>query len=136
MFNKKFLKEVINLQQKIENITFEYKEAEGNTETYDLTKVCMKPLDPLNANCSINSAWSYWQDNIALIDKTDDTTDAGRPLNYLDHFLDCVKNPSITPQGDSMGMGCLAKWGGPVNPYYVLGGFNPEGEAFFRKSCV
>ena len=29
-----------------------------------------------------------------------------------------------------MGMGCLAKWGGPVNPYYVLGGFIPEGEAF------
>ena len=130
MFNKKFLKEVINLQHKIENITFEYEETEGNTETYDLTKVCMKPLDPLNANCSINSAWSYWQDNISLIDVTDDTTDAGRPLNYLDHFLDCVKNPSITPQGDSMGMGCLAKWGGPVNPYYVLGGFIPEGEAF------
>ena len=24
----------------------------------------------------------------------------------------------------------MSKWGSPVNPYYVLGGFIPEGEAF------
>eukprot|EP00092_Neocalanus_flemingeri_P034693 GFUD01037748.1.p1 GENE.GFUD01037748.1~~GFUD01037748.1.p1 ORF type:complete len:796 (-),score=140.04 GFUD01037748.1:17-2356(-) len=32
-----------------------------------------------------------------------------------------------------MGMGCMSKWGGPVNPYYVLGGFIPEGEKFPQK---
>jgi Niemann-Pick C1 protein len=129
MFNKKFLEEVFSLQQKIENIKFNYSEVEGDIETYDLTKVCMKPLDPLNANCSINSALSYWQDNISNLNITIDSP-LDRKLNYLDHFLECVKNPSTTEQADNMGMGCLAKWGGPVNPYWVLGGFIPEGEAF------
>ena len=135
MFNKKFLKELLVLQKKIENITFDFTERDGNVSTgNDLTRVCNSPLSPLNKNCNINSVWAYWRDEADLMDVVVDKPigDSQLSFNYLDHFLDCSRNPSITPQGDPQGTetGCLAKWGGPVNPYYVLGGFIPEHSAF------
>ena len=38
IFNKKFLKEVLKLQQKIENLDFKYKESDGVEHTYKLNK--------------------------------------------------------------------------------------------------
>ena len=138
MFNKMFLKKVLELQKRIENITFTFDEtdAEGNvtTEVYDLTKVCNKPLNPFNANCNINSIWGYWNDNESFLDlEFESTQPINHTKNYLDHFLECSRNPTLTPQQDSNTeqiIGCVPKWGGVVNPYYVLGGFIPDGEAF------
>ena len=61
------------------------------------------------------------------------------PFNYLDHFLECTNNPTYTPQQDAhtnREIGCTPKWGGAVNPYYVLGGFIPEGSAFPKPQDV
>ena len=38
IFNKKFLKEVLKLQKKIENLEFQYKESDGVEHTYKLNK--------------------------------------------------------------------------------------------------
>ena len=142
MFNKQFLRDTLDLQKKIEAITFEYEEVDddGNTRTevYDLSKVCNKPLNPFNSNCNINSIWAYWNDTSEHLDVEHDMSqDPGSTLNvtlnYLDHFLECTKNPSMTKQQDAHTdqiVGCQPRWGGVVNPYYVLGGFIPEGEAF------
>ena len=139
MFNKTFLKKALELQQKIENITFEFEEldADGNATlvTHDLTAVCNRPLYPDNPHCNINSIWAYWHDEEDLLDEEFTTEIQGITItqNYLDHFLDCTKNPSTTPTQDSATeqiIGCMPKWGGVVNPYYVLGGFIPEGETF------
>ena len=137
MFQKKFLKKVLQLQKDIEKITFEFENEFGTgTELYDITAVCNKPLQPFNSNCNINSIWAYWHDQEELLDRVYNITaeQAGElPFNYLDHFLECSSNPTYTPQQDShteMEIGCTPKWGGAVNPYYVLGGFIPEGSAF------
>merc|ERR1739836_281925 len=103
MFNKMFLKKVLELQKRIENITFTFDEtdAEGNvtTEVYDLTKVCNKPLNPFNANCNINSIWGYWNDNESFLDlEFESTQPINHTKNYLDHFLECSRNPTLTPQ--------------------------------------
>jgi len=140
MFNQTFLLKALELQKRIEEITFDFEELDENgetyIETYNLTKVCNKPLAPFNSNCNINSIWAYWHDNITLFEKEynyDGIAGMEFTINYLDHFLDCVKNPSITKTQDShtnQEVGCQPKWGGAVNPYYVLGGFIPEGESF------
>ena len=132
MFNKKFLLEILKLQKDIEAIKFKHQES-----TMDLSDICFKPLEGVpgdvfgnktaNGNCSINSIWAYWQDDEYAID-LNGTTDGD--LNYLDHFLECTNNPSTNAQQDEdrFGIGCLSKWGGPVQPWYTLGGFIPGGQ--------
>ena len=45
--------------------------------------------------------------------------------------MECSRNPSQNKQQDTKhGIGCDPKWGGVVNPYYVLGGFIPEDTSF------
>ena len=97
--------------------------------------VCNKPLSPEINECNIQNVLAYWQDNEELLDKTrQDPTgnDGGNPRtwNYLDHFLACANNPTLPALSDNLNIGCMSKWGGPVNPYYCLGGFIPKGESF------
>ena len=52
-----------------------------------------------------------------------------RTWNYLDHFLACANNPTLPGESDKLNISCMSKWGGPVQPYYCLGGFIPKGES-------
>ena len=135
IFNKNFMKEVLKLQQKIEELEFKYKESDGVEQTYNLKKVCNKPLSPDHNECNIQNVLAYWQDDEALLEKEKydpEGNDGNRPRTwtYLDHFLACANNPTLTAQSDKLNIGCMSKWGGPVNPYYCLGGFIPKGSSF------
>jgi len=135
IFQKKFLLEVLKLQQKIEALKFEYEESDGRMETYDLKKVCNMPLSPEIKECNIQNVLAYWQDDVDLLNRTvydakGNDGDKPRTWTYLDHFLACANNPTLTPPSDKLGIGCMSKWGGPVQPYYCLGGFIPKGEGF------
>ena len=134
MFNKKFLKALLKLQKDVEAIEVDHREG-NQTTTLSLTDVCFKPLSrapgdlfgdaTVNEHCSINSIWAYWQDveeNLDVEPPIYDTT-----MTYLDHFRICTNNPSQPASSDSFKMGCLSKWGGPVQPWYTLGGFIPGG---------
>ena len=81
-------------------------------------QVCNKPLDPEDDSCNIQNIWAYWQDDLNNFE-TDD-------LEYLSHALKCFSNPSYTNPLSNV-LSCLGKNGVPVQPYYVLGGFIPEG---------
>jgi len=136
VFQPNFMKEVLKLQKQIEEISFEFAEEEGASPVkYNLSQVCNKPLYPDKDKCNIQNVWAYWQDNEELFDKVQFDPvggDGGVPRNwtYLDHFLACVKNPTLTAPSDKLNIGCMSKWGGPVQPYYALGGFIPQGESF------
>ena len=135
IFNKNFMKEVLKLQKKIEELEFKYKESDGVEQTYNLKKVCNKPLSPDHNECNIQNVLAYWQDDEALLEKEKydpEGNDGNRPRTwtYLDHFLACANNPTLTAQSDKLNIGCMSKWGGPVNPYYCLGGFIPKGSSF------
>merc|ERR1719228_1316237 len=135
IFNKKFLKEVLKLQQKIENLEFTYRESNGDEHKYKLNKVCNKPLSPEIDKCNIQNVLAYWQDDEELLDMTkyDPVGNDGnvpRNWSYLDHFLACTNNPTLPALSDKLNIGCMSKWGGPVQPYYSLGGFIPKGESF------
>ena len=78
---------------------------------------------------------AYWQDNADLLDKEKVDPKGGdkgtnHTWSYLDHFLACTKNPTLPSPSDKLGIGCMSKWGGPVQPYYALGGFIPKGMSF------
>merc|ERR1719195_2593644 len=93
------------------------------------------PLSPEIKACNVQNVLAYWQDNEELLDveKVDPKGGDGnteRTWTYLDHFLACANNPTLTGPSDKLGIGCMSKWGGPVQPYYALGGFIPKGESF------
>ena len=88
-------------------------------------QVCNKPLDPEDDSCNIQNIWAYWQD--------DEANFLTEGQEYLSHALKCFSNPSYTNPLELDGLdpsitqNCLGKNGVPVQPYYVLGGFIPEG---------
>ena len=97
--------------------------------------MCNKPLSPEIDKCNIQNVLAYWQDDEQLLEKEvydPEGNDGGVPRtwNYLDHFLACANNPTLPALSDKLNIGCMSKWGGPVQPYYSLGGFIPKGESF------
>ena len=97
--------------------------------------VCNKPLSPEIDKCNIQNVLAYWQDHEELLEKEvydAEGNDGGMPRtwNYLDHFLACANNPTLPALSDKLNIGCMSAWGGPVQPYYCLGGFIPKGESF------
>ncbi|XP_046396992.1 NPC intracellular cholesterol transporter 1 isoform X2 [Ischnura elegans] len=116
VFHKKFMEEVLKLQNQIEELG----QAEGN----GLDAVCFAPLtSPVNGNsgraadvsqCVVQSVWGYFQNDMDVFTST--TTDSeGYEVNYLDHLKSCFQN-SYNPV-------CLAPYGGPVEPSIAVGGF-------------
>ena len=134
VFHNRFLKEVLALQKRIEEIEYKFTEEDGIERTLNMKSVCNKPLSPEINECNIQNVLAYWQDNEDLLDveKFDPIGNDGdqpRNWNYIDHFLACANNPTLTSNSDKLNIGCMAKWGAPVQPYYCLGGFIPKGES-------
>jgi len=114
IFNLIFMKQLLDLQDSIQNITTE--------SGIMLSDICFKPLDPDNMHCTIMSYLNYWQNdwNLILLNKTQEGY--GGIRNYLDHFKYCSVNPTA-PKDNFIGLNCMGEFGGPVDPRVVLGGF-------------
>ncbi|XP_022916873.2 NPC intracellular cholesterol transporter 1 isoform X2 [Onthophagus taurus] len=108
VFNETFLREVLNLQEKIKML------GAGTDHSFD--KICFAPLRMKGqkntdvAECSVQSIWGYYQDDP---DNFDDT--------YLDKFLTCSQNP--------FNMDCLGTYQGPIDPAIAVGGFLKPGQS-------
>lgn len=54
-----------------------------------------------------------------LIDETTFNT-----YDYLDHLFECIRNPYT--MHTKLRLNCLGDFGGPIQPYVVLGDFGPN----------
>uniref|UniRef100_T1H0W5 NPC1 middle luminal domain-containing protein n=1 Tax=Megaselia scalaris TaxID=36166 RepID=T1H0W5_MEGSC len=113
VFNKSFLIEVLNLQQKILEI--------GAKEGSGIEKICYAPLssegvETTAENCVVQSLWGYFENDVERLDDSDEEN--GFNVTYLDQFHRCFSNPYL----------CLAPYGGPIDPAIALGGFLKTGE--------
>ena len=128
IFHKEeFLYPILELQQSIENL----ETATG----HKLKDVCNKPLSNSDA-CLIQNIWAYWQDSKENLNVTRYNENLGRETNYLDHLLACVKNPTLLADDDeSQGVACMSRGGVPVEAFFVLGGFLPEGVTSIPKDA-
>lgn len=117
---EEFLKPLLKLQQDIEEIT---------TETgLKLQDVCNAPLSPQDNVCNIQNIWAYWQDSLEKFELIRLNSNTGRNMTYLDHFLTCARNPALPTDGHPTNpLSCMSKGGIPVQPFFVLGGFIPDG---------
>ena len=78
-----------------------------------LNRTCLKPLEPDNNHCAIFSLFQYHQNNLTFL------------LNeslYPSQYLECMQSP-LTQQTKSFQQTCMAQFGGPIDPYMVLGAF-------------
>ena len=109
VFERKFLLDALRLQLHVEN--FQVKNPSG--ERITLNSTCYKPLEPDNKNCAIFSLFQYHQNNLTFL------------LNetlYPSQYLECMQAP-LTQQTKSFHRTCMGAFGGPVDPYMVLGAF-------------
>ncbi|CAF3716387.1 unnamed protein product [Rotaria sp. Silwood1] len=109
VFEKNFLLDALRLQLFIEN--FNITKITG--EIINLNNICFKPLEPDNNYCTIISLFQYHQNNITFI------------LNesfYSSQYLECMQSP-LTQQTKTFQRTCMAKYGGPIDPYMILGSF-------------
>ncbi|KAK7086016.1 NPC intracellular cholesterol transporter 1, partial [Halocaridina rubra] len=122
VYNKTFLKEVLNLQ----NYITQELSAKVNSEDVVLENICFKPLSPANNNCTIQSVLNYFQNDETNLDVTKPTS-LNITSNYIDHLASCYRLVfslliSI-PVDTVIPIPCLGEYGGPVFPYTALGGF-------------
>ncbi|UJR21943.1 hypothetical protein I4U23_025012 [Adineta vaga] len=109
VFERNFLLDALRLQLSIENLNATTKSG----EIISLNKTCFKPLEPDNNHCAIFSLFQYHQNNLTFL------------LNeslYSSQYLECMQSP-ITQETKSFERTCMAQFGGPVDPYMVLGAF-------------
>lgn len=109
VFERRFLIDALRLQLHVEN--FRVKSPSG--QNISLNSTCYKPLEPDNKNCAIFSLFQYHQNNLTFL------------LNenlYSSQYLECMQAP-LTQQTKSFHRTCMGAFGGPVDPYMVLGAF-------------
>ena len=129
IFNKeKFMLPLLSLQKAIEDLR-------SYPNGVMLKEVCNQPLHGGLA-CNIQNLWAYWQDDTSNLDITQYNADLGRDLGYLDHFLACAKNPTLDKNSDqTQKLPCMSKGGIPVQAFYILGGFMPEGQTVLPEGA-
>ncbi|XP_014262096.1 Niemann-Pick C1 protein isoform X2 [Cimex lectularius] len=114
VFHKKFLLDVLDLQQSILAI--------GRDDGVGLETICFAPLTSpftgpvLVKQCAVQSIWGYFQDSAEEIEED----------GFFDKFLSCSSNP-YSPE-------CLGTYGGPIDPAVALGGFLKPGQKISSHS--
>ncbi|CAF1267837.1 unnamed protein product [Adineta ricciae] len=109
VFERNFLLDALRLQLFVENFNV----TTESGKTIHLNDTCYKPLEPDNNNCAVFSLFQYHQNNLTFL--------LNEPL-YPSQYLECMQAP-LTQQTKSFHQTCMGKFGGPIDPYMVLGAF-------------
>ncbi|XP_039756217.1 NPC intracellular cholesterol transporter 1 isoform X2 [Pararge aegeria] len=121
VFNRTFLHDVLDLQNRIQALVGNSTSTAGETNNTRIEDICFAPLSspfigPVTSKqCAVQSVWGWWQNDPDRV--TDDEY-------YLEEVISCSQNP----------YGCLSVWGGPVLPAVALGGFLAPGESLSKAS--
>ncbi|KAM7541010.1 hypothetical protein Aperf_G00000046447 [Anoplocephala perfoliata] len=110
VFDKTFLKSVLDLQKKVTNLQAY---CEPLRQEVKLSDICFKPLEPASHECGILSPLEYFQSNVTLLDMT------ANGKNYLDHLRFCTK---LLVADDGPLGGCRGSSGTPMFGNVVFGG--------------
>ncbi|TPX31091.1 hypothetical protein SmJEL517_g05502 [Synchytrium microbalum] len=86
--------------------------AQIKTDNASLEDLCFRPLD----SCMIQSVTGYWQDDLRLFDGS----------NFESEFKRCTETPTS----------CLPKFGQPLKPDLIFGGFEDEKSSSSRALIV
>jgi len=119
-FDQNFLIQVLNLQNEVSALRGTLKNGDS-TQNVTLRDICFTPLSPDNTNCTIQSIFGYWQNDLNTFMTQILEFDTVVTADYITHFENCVAAP--TNPNDTMQLSCLSDFGGTVMPFVALGGY-------------
>ena len=114
VLQSQFLREIYKLYEQINNLVAQCDECEGLNKKIKLEDICFQPLHPNNRNCATQSIFQYWQNDLDTINKKL----ADNQNAYLKDLKTCMENPFHAE--------CLSAFGGPIQPFMVVGGYKEE----------
>ncbi|XP_035915743.1 NPC intracellular cholesterol transporter 1-like isoform X1 [Anopheles stephensi] len=132
VFNRQFLLDVFELQEQIKKLAAV--RDDGSNETVGLKDICFAPLSsssgPKDAQeCVVQSLWGYFSDDMDNFNEEEEDAQ-GFVINYLDKLIQCF--------GNYYNPGCLAPYGGPIDPAIALGGIpqpkTPDEKASYAEA--
>ncbi|XP_050076475.1 NPC intracellular cholesterol transporter 1 isoform X2 [Anopheles maculipalpis] len=132
VFNRQFLLDVFDLQEQIKKL--EAVREDGNNGTVGLKDICFAPLSSSSGpkdtqECVVQSLWGYFSDDMDNFNEEEEDAQ-GFVINYLDKLIQCF--------GNYYNPGCLAPYGGPIDPAIALGGIpqpkSPEEKASYTEA--
>uniref|UniRef100_A0A915NRK2 SSD domain-containing protein n=1 Tax=Meloidogyne floridensis TaxID=298350 RepID=A0A915NRK2_9BILA len=129
VFRKNFLKASFSLYKQILELNTSL---DNDKRVVTLSDICFKPQWPQNPHCVVMSIFNYFQNNITKLDLEDDST--FNTFDYIDHLFDCLENPY--QMSSKLQISCLGQFGGPVQPYVVLGDFEEPGKYETARGLV
>jgi Niemann-Pick C1 protein len=110
VLQSQILRETYKLYESINNIVGQCDECESANKKVKLEDICFQPLHPNNLNCATQSLFQYWANDPKTInDKLSDNS-------YFSDLKSCMENP----------FQCLSAFGGPIQPFMVIGGYKDE----------
>eukprot|EP00058_Branchiostoma_floridae_P002933 XP_002588421.1 hypothetical protein BRAFLDRAFT_116988 [Branchiostoma floridae] len=130
VLRKDILHQILDLQTNIEQLQVWYEEEKRNITLED---ICMKPLAPVNNNCTIMSPLNYFQNSHHMLDlRIGDFFYTY--ADYHTHLMYCAEAPASVNDTTQLHTSCLGTFGGPVFPWIALGGY--EGENFTQAEAL
>lgn len=130
------LQEVLTLQHALMNLTVMH-----DGKEVGLSDICLQPLTPDNDACAVMSVLQYWQNDMVKLNKcnTDMFDEEGKPEScddemaigskaedWHDMLIQCTKNPSAMSAGQFLKLPCMSRFGAPLPPKLLLGGYDDE----------
>ncbi|KAM3186907.1 hypothetical protein ACTXT7_003374 [Hymenolepis weldensis] len=159
VFDKNFLKSVLNLQTQVTSIRTYSKDLNKEVK---LSDICFKPLEPASHECGVFSPLEYFQSNATLLDTVESPAFKGKILpistifikkadrkshthtlnssinpisdkgkNYLNHISFCTKR--VVADNGPLG-GCRGTAGVPMFGNIVFGGI--KGKDYMSSEAV
>ncbi|XP_076845060.1 NPC1-like intracellular cholesterol transporter 1 [Brachyhypopomus gauderio] len=128
LISKDLIFELLELQQRIQAIEF-WSDELNSTAT--LKDVCYAPLNPKNpsmSDCAVNGLPQYFQNSVENLNAKVNMTKLGvtKEVDWRDHFIYCVNSPLSFKDITTLGLSCMADYGGPVFPFLAVGGYENE----------
>ncbi|KAM3610337.1 uncharacterized protein V6R79_002489 [Siganus canaliculatus] len=128
IISKDLIIEMLELQTRIQNITFYSEDLERIASLED---VCYAPLNPSNpslTDCAVNSLPQYFQNSLANINAKVNMTELGvtKEVDWRDHLIYCLSSPLSYKDITDLGMSCMADYGAPVFTFLAVGGYEND----------
>uniref|UniRef100_A0A3P9K427 NPC1 like intracellular cholesterol transporter 1 n=2 Tax=Oryzias latipes TaxID=8090 RepID=A0A3P9K427_ORYLA len=126
--SKDLIIQLLELQQKIQQIEFW---SEDLNRTASLKDVCYAPLNPSNpslTDCAVNSLPQYFQNSLENINAKANMTELGvtKEVDWRDHLIYCLNSPLSFKDITALGMSCMADYGAPVFTFLAVGGYEDD----------
>ncbi|XP_077984084.1 NPC intracellular cholesterol transporter 1-like [Glandiceps talaboti] len=114
VLSKDILHQVLDIQELIMT-------EDNSSQSYN--KLCLR----INGKCVTHSVLNYYQNSRENFDKVVyDRSGFWMVADYHDHFMSCVRDPNQHDDHTALNMSCLGDFGGPIQPWKVLRGYNDK----------